>query len=179
MAFALAALSSLRLNHILVGQTVDLCDFQSKSRLFTATFNGWHDGNGAPIDAPKVIKSADAKTTMSFTKVVEGDEAPEQITLVKDPDGFGAMFLSVTKGEGEAAKTTLRRIIAYASTATIEASRAARKPAKVEAAPVEQTSEEVTEQVAEAPEVAPEAAPEKPKRSGRKAKAKVEAPAEA
>lgn len=149
MAFDIANRSSLRLNHIIVGQAVDLCDFSSKKVIHEgAVFAGWTAG-GAELEAPKVLKNAPADAQMTFTAA---DGAV--ITLVKDPNGFGAMFLRATKevkvktGEGETATTethtkeVLRRVTAYASAETISESRAARAPAKAEKAPAEEANVE-------------------------------------
>lgn len=178
MAFDIANRSSLRLNHIIVGQSVTLADFASKKPIFdTAVFNGWTVGNEA-IEAPKVIKSAPQGVEMHFTATVPAEEGGKpselHLTLVKDPAGFGAMFLRTIKVVKEAEgdqpaeyKETLRRVTAYATSEVIEHSRTVRKPVKVEA-PEAPTSE--------APAATEEAPVEKKasKGKGRKAKAKVE-----
>lgn len=145
MAFNIANRSSLRLNHILVGQLVTLVDFQSKKVLHeNAAFRGWSlDGND--VEAPKVIKSAPQNIEMVFDAIVDLDKPLtgdnlQNVILVKDPAGFGAMFLKTVKGEGDDQKVTLRRVTAYATEETIQRSKAVRNPPKaekVEAAPEE------------------------------------------
>lgn len=173
MAFNVANRASLRLNHILVGQVVDLFDFQRKSAIATAKFLGWKDGDGNAVDAPKVIKSMDQNWTMQFGAIVEGQDDLQPMTLVKDPDGFGAMFLATTKGEGEEAKTTLRRVTAYATPEAIEASRAVRHAKPEVVAPVEGAEDAAPAADTTEADIS-EAAPAKPKRS-RKAKSKAKA----
>lgn len=152
MAFNIENRSSIRLNHILPGQAVDLCDFQSKKVVHQgAVFQNW-TLNGNVIAAPKVIKSADQGVQMHFQIPATEDTEAKELVLVKDPDGFGAMFLQITTGEGEEAKTTLRRMTAYASEEVINHSKTTRHPPKtekVEAAPeqVEEVPSEETEQV--------------------------------
>lgn len=168
--------ASLRLNHILVGQVVDLFDFKSKRAIATAQFLGWKDGAGNAVDAPKVIKSMDQNWTMQFGVIDEDQDDIQPMTLVKDPAGFGAMFLATKKEHGDEITTTLRRVTAYAAPETIEASRAVRHAKPEVVAPVEGEEDgipgaETTE------EVVAEAAPAKQKR-GRKAKAEAAAPVE-
>lgn len=141
MAFNIANRSSIRLNHILAGQVVDLCDFQSKKVVHNgAVFQNW-TLNGNEIAAPKVIKSADQNVQMHFQIPATEDTEAKELVLVKDPAGFGAMFLKTTTGEGEEAKTTLRRMTAYASEEVINKSKLERHPPKAEKAEI--TTEEV------------------------------------
>lgn len=141
MAFKtdIASASSLRLNAVPVGALVALCDFQQKAQFALARFEGWRDGDGKPVDAPARIKPMPQNWTMLFTtfdKAENGDVTEAALTLTKDPAGFGAMFRTVTKGEGENAVKTLRRVTAYAAPdvlAELSKAREAAKAAKAEA----------------------------------------------
>lgn len=143
MAFNIAGKKSIRLNHILPGQFFTLVDFRSKKPVFDlAQVEGWSlDGGKTFVDAPKVLKAADPNIALHITAWTEAEDGVKRatpVTLVKDPDGFGAMFMAVTKGEGDDVKTTLRRVTAYATEETIAASKDARHP-KAEPAAEEQS----------------------------------------
>lgn len=169
MAFNIENKASLKLNRIAVGATVALIDYPTKKAFAEmAIFKGWQDGNGNAISAPAVMKAMDQKTTMVFgvlTKNDDGhyDESP--LVLVKDPAGFGCMFRKVTKGEGENATESLRRVTAYASPEVIAAS----KPA-----PVVQEAATDAPDITEGETLAAPVTEEKPKR-GRKGSKKAKA----
>lgn len=133
MAFNIAGKKSIRLNHLLPGQFFTLVDFRSKKPIFNrAQVDGWSLDNGKTfVDAPKVLKAASQDIILDITVWEEDEDGINHatpVTLVKDPAGFGAMFMAVTKGEGVDAKTTLRRVTAYATEETIKASKDARHP---------------------------------------------------
>lgn len=143
MAFDIAGKKSIRINHLLPDQFFTLVDFRSKKPIFVlAQVDGWSLDNGKTfVDAPKVLKAASQDIILDITVWEEDEDGIKHatpVTLVKDPDGFGAMFLAVTKGEGDDAKTTLRRVTAYATEETIAASKDARHP-KAEPVAEEQT----------------------------------------
>lgn len=132
MAFKIENRASIRLNHIPAGQQVDLCDFQSKKVIHTnAWFSHW-EIDGQEVAAPKVIKSAPQNIVQVFTVEATETTPAHDIKLVKDPAGFGAMFIKNTVGEGDEAKTTLRRVTAYASEEVINKSKLERHPPKAE-----------------------------------------------
>lgn len=136
---------SLRLNRIPVGSVVDLHNFDRRGQILAsnAKFIGWFDKNDNLTETPKVIKNMDAKTTMKF-EANNDDGSSYEITLVKDKNGFGAMFLETTIGEGDAKKDVSYRITAYASKELVESTRASGvSPKKKEEEPKEQ-NESVT-----------------------------------
>lgn len=139
MAFDIANKSSLRLNRIPEGSQVVLVDFVTKATKFeNAKFIGWFDGE-TKVESPKVIKSMPQNWVMKF-EALDAEQNTVELKLVKDPAGFGAMFLEITKDE----KTTLRRMTAYAAPEVHEAYKAS--VAKKESAP------EVTEETVSEPE---------------------------
>lgn len=144
MAFNIENKASLKLNRIAVGATVALIDYPTKKAFAEmAIFRGWQDGNGNAIPAPAVMKSMDKNTTMVFGVLTENEDGhynENPLVLVKDPAGFGCMFRKVTKGEGENATESLRRVTAYASPDVIAASNPA--PVVQEAAPDAPATEE-------------------------------------
>lgn len=148
MAFDIANKSSLRLNRIPEGSQVVLVDFVTKATKFeNAKFIGWFDGE-TKVESPKVIKSMPQNWTMKF-EVLDEEQNVTELKLVKDPAGFGAMFLETIKTsptDEEFRQVTLRRMTAYAAPEVHEAYKAS--VAKKEPAP------EVAEDKVEEPEVA-------------------------
>ena len=124
---------SLRLNRIPTGATVDLHNFDRRGQILTAgaKFIGWFDKNDNAVESPKVIKTMDKENVMKF-EATNDDGSTYEITLVKDKNGFGAMFLETTVGEGEAKKDVSYRITAYASKELVESTRVTAAPKKKE-----------------------------------------------
>ena len=175
MAFNIAEHKSTRLNRLAQGQRVTLCDFTKKRAILIATVVGWFIGDKA-TQAPTSMKEMPANIAMRFANVTntEGEHVADSLYLVSAPGTYGALFIANTEGEGEAAKTTYRRVTAYAAIADIDAKAAVKAKAKAEAEAAKAAQATPSVDVV-APDVQePEAQAEaKPKRGKGKAKAEA------
>lgn len=104
------AKTPIRLERITEGAKVDLIEFASCNCIFKdAVFSHWEvDGN--KVSPPTRLKDTPQNILQIFN--IDNDKN-KAIKLIKDPDGFGAMFLQMKIGTGKDTRTKLKRITAY------------------------------------------------------------------
>lgn len=111
-SFVIDGKSPIRLDKIPEGTKVDLYDFTSYNRLYKdIIFSHW-EIDGIKISAPTKLKDAPQNIIQVFS-IMDEDNEVKYIKLIKDPDGFGAMFLQIKIGRGNNTRTKIRRITAY------------------------------------------------------------------
>lgn len=157
MAFDIAGKSSLRATLVQKGADYMLIDFARKRPFAAATFLGWFDKDGKETTRPGTIKSMDPGMTMKFMTIPAADSAlvPEEVVLVKDPAGYGAVFhqqgdrlyrVTMYSDNEHIAELRAARVAAAKAKAEARAAeKAAEEAAKAETPVVETTAEEVPE----------------------------------
>ena len=92
--FDARGLKSVRAHTMVKGGTYTMGFSKNPDTHRLVTFHGFVDAEGNPTEAPKVLKNMDPTHTMSLT-VWENGTTPKPLTVVKDPDGYGAVFVKV------------------------------------------------------------------------------------
>lgn len=135
---------SLRLNRIPVGTSVNLYSFTKKNTILAsdAVFLGWKNESGESIEAPKVMKNMENGVSMEFEVIEDGNK--KIITLVKDPDKWGAMFLKteveIKEGDETTTKTRFERVTAYAAKDLVDSLRTKKTEEAVSETSVEEVA---------------------------------------